>query len=72
MSICTGHRVILRDGTEWSILDIDWKHKLVRLGDRLKRPRELRAVAFREIREIAGWDAGDGIIPIEEEDDSEE
>lgn len=56
MSIRIGHKIALRDGSEWSILDIDWKNHLVRLGDNFRKPKRLRAVAFREIREILGWD----------------
>lgn len=69
MSLRTGHRIALRDGTQWSVLDVDWKHRLVRLGDNVERPHRLKAVSFREVREILGWDDGkSGIHPIHEDE----
>lgn len=71
VTLQVGHRVVLRDGGEWSILSVNRKHRLVRLGDRLYRPQELRVVSFAEIFEIAGWDRGDGTTsPIGEEEET--
>lgn len=68
MTLQVGHRIVLRDGREWSVLGINKKHRLVRLGDRFDRPKELRVVAFSEVREIVGWDSGDGsTVPIGED-----
>ncbi len=60
MTLQVGHRIILRDGKEWSVLDIDRRRRLVRLGDQFDHPRELRVVSYAAVREIAGWDRGDG------------
>jgi len=72
VTLQVGHRVVLRDGGEWSVLSVNLKHRLVRLGDRLYRPRELRVVSFAEILEIAGWDRGDGTTERIDDEDREE
>ncbi len=66
MTLKVGHRIILRDGCEWSVLAIDARRRIVRLGDQFDRPRQLRVIAFAEVREVAGWDRGDGTLePLE-------
>lgn len=68
MTIKTGHRIRLRDGTDWTIISINRKHRIVRLGTRLDRPQEIIAVAFQEIMEIIGIDPGNGsVVEIEED-----
>lgn len=68
MTLQVGHRIILRDGKEWSVLDIDQRRRIVRLGDQFDHPRVLRVVGYAAVREIAGWDRGDGsVVPFEEE-----
>jgi hypothetical protein len=71
MTIKTGHRIRLRDGTDWTILSINRQHRIVRLGTRLERPQEIIAVGFAEIMEIVGTDPGDGSVAEIEEDNEQ-
>ncbi len=71
MTLQVGHRIVLRDGGEWSVLSVNATRRLVRLGDRLYRPQELRVVSFAEILEIAGWDRGDGTTERIDDEDEE-